>query len=71
MYEASNYVYNFRCVLLREGLVQVHLLELDQLNCFELLNQWSDTTNSLVCDIMHHTYTMIGSSNGSKLMICI
>ena len=44
-----------RRVVLREGLVQVHLLELDQLNCLELLNQWSNTTNSLLFGIVHLT----------------
>lgn len=55
VFEVSNCVYNLRCVVLREGLVQVHLLELDQLNCFELLNQWSNTTNSLLFGIVHLT----------------
>ena len=36
-----------RCVVLRDGLVQVHLPELDRCR---LLNQWSDTTNSLLCN---------------------
>lgn len=49
-----------RCVVLRMVFVQVHLLELDR--C-ELLNQWSDTTNSLVCNtvtFLTHQGSMVG-----------
>ena len=49
-----------RCVVLRMVFVQVHLLELDRCG---LLNQWSDTTNSLVCNtvtFLTHQGSMVG-----------
>ena len=55
VFEVSNCIYNSETCGAEGRSCSGSFAELDQLNCLELLNQWSNTTNSLLFGIVHLT----------------